>query len=477
MIVGFDSLGVQDSRANPTYTYSHEIRLASIHGDHIFDYDVGFYRTAGKAVVTYDTVGAYLPGAFGTPLVSASNPFTDPAIVNRYVLPIHLDLLGRTKTTSFFGNASLHLPWDIELTGGVRRSDMKSPFHNVVHSLAGIVSLPAFLPPAFGGCPVPGLPASAVYGPAFCDVPVPAGLVSDESFSNSFKSTIFNVSLSKRFSDNVLAYITVGTSFRPGVSNTFNTGLPANLLVTGPEKATSYEVGIKSMLLDRRVRFNADVFQIDYNGQLTQYSSIPYFNTVSSQIAQTGAAFYQNADARVRGIEAELAVEPIDNLTFTGNLSYTKIESRSGLAPCNDPSRALSAANVINFCPVAKGKTLSPTSPLQANIIGEYRIPFDTLSGYGRFIVDHRGHNPNYGVSDVPAKSYTLVDLFAGVTGPDGAWDIGGYVKNAFNVKRTLTQVGILPPVADFGPTGLSSVSTTHRREFGLTARYTFGSK
>lgn len=477
MIVGFDSYGIQDSRKNPTYTYSHEIRLASNRGDHILDYEAGFYRTGGKAVVTYDTVGAYLPGAFGAPLISPSNPFTDPATVNRYVLPIHLDLMGRTKTTSFFGNLSLHLPWDIELTGGVRWSDMKSPYHNVVNSLAGIVSLPAFLPPALGGCPVPGLPPSAVYGPAFCDVPVPAGLVSDDSFTNSFKSTIYNVSLSKRFSRDVLAYVTVGTSFRPGVSNTFNTGLPSNLLVTGPEKATSYEVGIKSMLLDRRVRINADVFQIDYNGQLTQYSSIPYFNTVASQIAQTGAAFYQNADARVRGIEAELEVKPIDRLTFTTNVSYTKITSKSGQAPCNDPSRPLSAANTINFCPVASGKTLNPTSPFQANIVGEYKIPLDTLSGYARFLVDYRGHNPNYGVSDVPARSYTLVDLFAGVTGPDGAWDIGAYVKNVFDVKRTLTQVGILPPVADFGPTGLSSVSTTQRREMGLTFRYSFGSR
>ena len=477
MIVGFDSYAIQDSRAHPTYIASHEIRLASNRGDHIFDYEVGYTRARGKAAVTYDTVGAYLPGAFGAPLISPSNPFTDPAVISRYVLPIHLDLDGRSKTSSVFGNISLHLPWGVELSGGVRRSNTKSPFHNVVHSLAGTVSLPAFLPPAFGGCPVPGLPASAVYGPAFCDVSVPAGLVSDESFTNSFKSTIFNVSLSKRFSNDVLAYVTVGTSFRPGVSNTFNTGLQADLLVTGPEKATSYEVGIKSMLLDRRVRFNADVFQIDYNGQLTQYSNIPYFNTVSGQTAQTGAAFYQNADARVRGVEAELEVEPIDNLTLTGNVSYTKIESKSGSAPCNDPSRPLSATNTINFCPVVAGKTLNPTSPFQANIIGEYRIPLNTLSAYARFIADHRGHNPNYGVSAVPAKSYTLVDLFAGITGPDGAWDIGAYVKNAFNVKRTLTQVGILPPVADFGPTGLNLVSTTHRREFGLTARYTFGSK
>ena len=87
------------------------------------------------------------------------------------------------------------------------------------------------------------------------------------------------------------------------------------------EKTMSYEAGIKTQLLDRRLRFN-----------LTGY----YFRTRDLQLSAVGggtnANLLLNADAvNGHGFEAELEARPAAGLTLTGGLSYNsaKIDDSS----------------------------------------------------------------------------------------------------------------------------------------------------
>ena len=91
-------------------------------------------------------------------------------------------------------------------------------------------------------------------------------------------------------------------------------------------------------------------------------------------------------------------------------------------------------------------------------------------------LINHNGKNPNFGFVR-PAKAYTLVDLFAGISRDDGGWDLGFYAKNVFDRHVELTRSVITPPVADFGPTGYDQVRATLPREIGVTLRYAFGSR
>ncbi|RKF15474.1 TonB-dependent receptor [Altericroceibacterium spongiae] len=76
------------------------------------------------------------------------------------------------------------------------------------------------------------------------------------------------------------------------------------------EKATTYEVGIKSTLLDRRLQLNAAAFQTDYKDiQLTFYSGV--------------SPIFQNAgNARIKGFEIEAVAAPVDGLTINASVGY-----------------------------------------------------------------------------------------------------------------------------------------------------------
>jgi iron complex outermembrane receptor protein len=122
----------------------------------------------------------------------------------------------------------------------------------------------------------------------------------------------YRVSVDYRFIPEVMAYATVSTGFKGGGSNPrpFNAG---QVISFGPETLTAYELGLKTDLFDRRVRFNVAAFYNDYEGIQIAIASCP----------DTPCAARLNAgDAKVKGFEAELFATPIDNLSIDAALSY-----------------------------------------------------------------------------------------------------------------------------------------------------------
>jgi iron complex outermembrane receptor protein len=80
------------------------------------------------------------------------------------------------------------------------------------------------------------------------------------------------------------------------------------------EKTMSYEAGIKTFLLDHKLRFNFDVY---------------LFNTKDLQLTAVGGAnnftsLLNAAKVKGRGFEAELEARPVRGLTLTSGLSYNK---------------------------------------------------------------------------------------------------------------------------------------------------------
>ncbi|WP_300973210.1 TonB-dependent receptor [Sphingomonas sp. LHG3406-1] len=112
-----------------------------------------------------------------------------------------------------------------------------------------------------------------------------------------------------------------------------------DLSVADSEKTLSYEAGIKTTLLDRRLRLNLGFYAFDTKDlQLTAVGGASNFTTLL------------NADkVRGRGMELEVEARPVRGLTLTGGVSYNKTEiDDDGLfvagcaAPCTvlNPQRA-----------------------------------------------------------------------------------------------------------------------------------------
>jgi iron complex outermembrane receptor protein len=78
-----------------------------------------------------------------------------------------------------------------------------------------------------------------------------------------------------------------------------------------PEKATTYELGIKSQLLERRLQVNAAVFKTDYNAIQLNYQV-----GGSPTIANVG-------DGRIKGAELEVVAQPLRGLMLNFAVGYT----------------------------------------------------------------------------------------------------------------------------------------------------------
>lgn len=126
----------------------------------------------------------------------------------------------------------------------------------------------------------------------------------------------YRASVDYRFSDNVLAYATISTGFKGGGigPRPFNA---AQVQPFGPEELTAYEIGLKTDFFDRRLRLNLSGYINKFkDGQLTLLSC-PQFGGPGP------CALPQNAgDATIKGFEAEITAEPIDNFSINGSLSY-----------------------------------------------------------------------------------------------------------------------------------------------------------
>lgn len=147
----------------------------------------------------------------------------------------------------------------------------------------------------------------------------------------------YRIAVDYRLSEAVLAYASVATGFKGGGSNPrpFNA---FQLLSFEPESLTAYEVGLKTDLFNRDVRFNVSAFLNKFSDIQSTVSPCP----TEDPIYSTPSACRVNAgNADIKGVELELTANPIEGLAIDGSVSYldfqyTEVDPRS-TADIDDP--------------------------------------------------------------------------------------------------------------------------------------------
>jgi len=152
-----------------------------------------------------------------------------------------------------------------------------------------------------------------------------AGVVTVRASDNE---PTYRFSASYKASDDTFLYATYSHGFKGGGFNDqiggfgpFGADLAAfatAAAATRPEKADSYEAGIKTQFLDNRARINLTGFWVDYS-DLQKQIVVPI--TVNGQPNQV-TRFFNAASARVKGLELEATLIPTDGLTLRGVLGY-----------------------------------------------------------------------------------------------------------------------------------------------------------
>ncbi|MDF7777213.1 TonB-dependent receptor [Sphingomonas sp. AOB5] len=240
---------------------------------------------------------------------------------------------------------------------------------------------------------------------------------------------------------NVLVYGSVTRGFKSGGTSIFANN-PADLSFA-PEAIWSYEGGIKSDLLDRRLRINASVFRYDYTDLQVQ-----------SLVAPGVVAIRNAADARVTGAELEITAKPVEALTLTANYALLDAQYQSfptssvpnQLVPflTGDP-RFNAGTRTYN----ATGNRLNAAPEHQLS--GSAQLNFDVLNGKaflrGEYYYQSRVFYDPSNAAIFGQPGYSLINASIGWTSADKGWNIQLIGKNLTDEQYLITIAanGLVP--------------------------------
>lgn len=270
------------------------------------------------------------------------------------------------------------------------------------------------------------------------------------------KAVFHNVStravLDYKVSRDVLVYASFSQGFKSGGFNAF--GLTPAFK---PETIDAYEVGVKSELLDRRLRLAADVFQYRYDN-LQVRLPVP-----------TGGVNIQNAaSARVQGVELETTTIPAEGLKLGVNATYLEAQFTSGQLPEVPPSALFSfGANIPLQTVSIVGNTLSRAPKWQVGLTADYGRPVAanatvTVGLSYRFQTKEFFLETNQDSPTFQAAAWSELGAHITLAQVSDRWSVTVYGENLTNT-RTLTQIS---PLSAF-PEG---VMNTPRRFGARTA-------
>lgn len=270
--------------------YSQELRLASPAGQ-TFEYQFGFYALKEYVFSNYRT--QYGPSAV---TFFTGSPALPPVLLNG----IEYDQYGKATTTSgaLFGQATWHVTDQFALTVGLRDTLEKKQGSNTAYAIT-----PNVLTGALGAARISILNN---FGGTFA--------LADAKTTNSV-AWLFNPSY--KFDDNVLVYFAVAQGEKSGAVNTGaapDGSGGAQPVIIRPEKATDFELGVKTNWLDNRLVLNGNL----YWEEVSDYQA----NAVNASGATLKSYLTNVGKVRVRGVELEGRYSPIENLWLNFSGAY-----------------------------------------------------------------------------------------------------------------------------------------------------------
>lgn len=404
---------------------------------------------------------------------------------------------GGSIERSVFGNVTAHLGSATEISGGLRYISYKTDTAKTLQTSA-----------AGAANPLPG------------------------NVSDNLHATIYSASIKHRFNENIMIYASTGSSWRAsaqtngiidGISglDRFPWGVVAAGLHLDPERSKSYEVGVKTDWLDKRMHLNLTYYHQDFTNyfysapliQIAQRVSVPAGGSLTGPNAgdvyafQTLAIVAVDVPAKVDGVEGEFSFQANRNWNIGATVSYSVSKIKNASVPCNVPvASAFFGTNGAAFVAANGGQQYGTclanfragnSAPFSASIQSEYTHQFSgNIGAFIRGLLTINGNSkndPTNPIDDIPG--YALFNLYLGVRGNDGMWELTGYAKNLFNTQRVLTRDAnplstsytalLLNPithavtgaVGGAGTTTYRQITMTPPREFGVTLRLAFGSR
>lgn len=261
-----------------------------------------------------------------------------------------------------------------------------------------------------------------------------------------FSKVTFRASLDHRFNDELFGYVSFNRGFKSGGFNVGTPGSPAY----DPETLDAYEIGVKSDVLDKRVRINAAAYYYNYK------------NIQIQQINLGAITIINGASAHIYGLDLDMQAQATEQLRLTSGIAISHPDFKSfpdcpiGVASGGLPTEPGSC----------DGNRLPLAAKITASAAADYTIPLAVGSVTANANVYY--NSGFYTESDNVFRQPSYVQLGAQVrwTAPGDHFSVGVFGKNLTDRRVINFETTI--------PNGTHTGFFQAPRTYGVTAGYKF---
>jgi len=343
------------------------------------------------------------------------------------------------KDTAIFGEATFDATKKLSLTAGIRaftydntlvgffgfgRNPAGAPFNAAGSSRTGVAgcytTTGAILRDNPGGtllqALVPGGPCTNL-----------ANFVAGRLVPKQAKGdgTTYKFNASYKLNPGVMVYATASSGFRPGGINRRATIAPY-----ASDELKNVEVGWKTTLFDRSLRWNGAIYQQKWDAFQFAFLGQNSFTEI-----------HNGPNAKINGVETDVTWLPTAGFTLNASAAYTDAKAENNLCAIDDPT--FQCAGAGNSIAAPKGTRLPITPKFNFALTGRYEWEVGKYRPYTQLLVKYR----DQASSDLrvvqaaalgPLPESTTANLAVGVTWAD--WMVEGFVDNLTDERSQLTR-------------------------------------
>ena len=250
-------------------------------------------------------------------------------------------------------------------------------------------------------------------------------------------------------SRDVMGYLTYSQGYKGPAYNAFFNMQAFDTVALDPEKSKSWEAGVKTLLLDRRLRLNVAVFDTKYTGYQANFPDVVEGTVVTR--------FINAGDVSSKGIELDFEAKITKELTFSG--AYAQMKARVDQFNCPP----------TGSCPDLNGKPL-PYAPDHKGVV---RLDYARMVSQGFRVeagTDYSWQSETqYDLSSATSTiqpAYGIWNAYVALGRPIQGWRVSIVGKNL--TDKSYSQQ-LLP-----GANTQRSVPRDDQRYWGISARYDF---
>ncbi|MBP7334320.1 TonB-dependent receptor [Niveispirillum sp.] len=253
-------------------------------------------------------------------------------------------------------------------------------------------------------------------------------------------------SIEYQWNDDVMTYAAVTKGFRSGGIN-IGTAAPVVFTKYDPETVWNYEGGIRSDLLDRRLRLNITGFHMDYTDQ-----------QLTALNQATNTIFMQNVGSSHRtGLEVETQALVAEGWRLEGTFGYLE-------AKYDDVGTATG---------ITKNSRVLRSPKYTYTLGSSYTVPVGagTMTSNLNYNYRSKQSTTSTDTNSVLLDGYGLLNARIQYDAPDEAWSVA---VQATNLADKVYYIGGIDFARREALTGVSQLDVGRPREFAVNFRYRF---